>query len=107
MDQTITHHVGAPDKPRIGLACNGCGICCLAETCPLGRVVFLQRSGPCPALIWEGEAKRYWCGMILKPEAYISILPGAITRKLSPLFARWVAADIACDSDATIEDEQT
>jgi hypothetical protein len=39
----------APPKPAMGAACNGCGLCCLAEPCPLGIWVSRRRTGACKA----------------------------------------------------------
>ena len=32
----IRIHADAPAKPPVGAPCNGCGVCCLLEPCPLG-----------------------------------------------------------------------
>ena len=74
----------APAKPAPGAPCNGCGVCCLAETCPIGRIRFLQIRGPCPALRWRDE--RYECGLL------------ADAGPFKPLIARWIAAGKGCDS---------
>jgi len=78
----------APAKPALGAACNGCGVCCLSEPCPLGMLASLRRRGACTALRWDAGATRYRCGLTTLP------LPGALTR-------RWIAAGQGCDSDAT------
>jgi hypothetical protein len=98
----ISLHAEAPDKPEFGAPCNGCGVCCAIETCPVGRLRFLRKSGPCPALEWDAGARRYWCGMVRRTAAYLP-LPPALARLLSPLFARWIAAGRACDSQAVVE----
>ena len=79
----------APDKPAYGAPCNGCGVCCAAELCPLGRLVYRRKAGPCPALIWKPEDGRHFCGLATGP--------------LSFLTRRWIAAGIGCDSDAEVE----
>ena len=38
-------HAEAPPKPAEGAPCNGCGLCCLAEPCPLGVLVSRRRTG--------------------------------------------------------------
>ncbi|SFY18128.1 hypothetical protein SAMN04244548_02971 [Paracoccus pantotrophus] len=58
-------------KPRYGQPCNGCGLCCAAERCPLAAHVF----GPgdrCPAL--EAEGLRFRCGLIANPDRYAAEL---------------------------------
>ena len=50
-------------KPLYGQPCNGCGVCCKDQRCPLGARVF----GPgadCPALTEAG------CGLVLEPVRY-------------------------------------
>jgi hypothetical protein len=56
--------IGAPTKPREGEACNGCGACCAAEVCLIGRKVFGEDvPAPCPGLTFE--AGRYWCDLVV------------------------------------------
>lgn len=84
--QVIQIHPDAPPKPPEGKPCNGCGICCLAEPCPVGMVISLKRHGTCRALRWSDEETRYVCGLMAKP--------GVLRRIVS----RWIAAGIGCDS---------
>ena len=51
--RVIQIHPEAPRKPSYGLPCNGCGVCCLDEPCPVGVVVSRRRRGPCLALHWQ------------------------------------------------------
>ena len=48
----------APPKPAEGAPCNGCGLCCLAEPCPLGMLVSRRRTGACVALRWRAADGR-------------------------------------------------
>lgn len=68
--QTIHIHAEAPPKPALGAPCNGCGVCCLAEPCPVGMLVSRKRSGACVALVWRDasgtEPARYQCGLMLQ-----------------------------------------
>lgn len=98
--QTIRLHRSAPAKPAPGAPCNGCGICCAAETCPAGRLRFLQARGPCPALIWQEDAERYHCGLVTDPGRYLRWLPRTWQGAAERLFRRWIAAGRGCDSDA-------
>jgi len=75
-----------PVKPEPGAPCNGCGVCCLAELCPIARLRFLRTAGPCPALLWMPDLRRYQCGMLAGAGLF------------RPLIARWIAAGIGCDS---------
>jgi len=87
--QIVTLPREAPDKPAFGAPCNGCGICCAAELCPVGRIVFRRRRGPCPALTWQAPERRHVCGLAAGPFA--------------PLVRRWISAGTGCDSTATVE----
>ena len=88
-------HRAAPPKPAVGAACNGCGVCCVVETCPLARLRFLRRRGPCPALLWRDDEGRYRCGLLAEPTRWLP-LPEALARRW---VARWIAAGKGCDCD--------
>lgn len=90
----------APAKPAEGETCNGCGVCCALETCPAGRLRFLQRHGPCPALEWSASESRYQCGLLMRPGHYLSWLPSAGEHLASRVFSRWIAAGKGCDCSA-------
>lgn len=96
----IPLHPGAPPKPCLGAPCNGCGVCCTAETCPLGRLVFLKVRGPCPALEWDPQLSRYHCGLADNPERYLAWLPCPLRGLARPIALRWIASGIGCDSDS-------
>ena len=104
--QTIYIQPLAPPKPGEGAACNGCGMCCLAEPCPLGVLLSWRRRGPCDALRWQTGDKLYRCGAISEPKSVLQdALPGlfhglipALSFLLGSLAARWVAAGAVCDS---------
>lgn len=91
-------HAAAPPKPPAGAPCNGCGVCCAAEPCPLAMIVFRRRHGACPALDWQGE--RYACGLLLAPERHLRWLPRCGRRLAVRFVARWIAAGRGCDSGA-------
>jgi hypothetical protein len=103
-EQIIHLHRNAPAKPAEGQPCNGCGVCCALETCPVARLRFLQSAGPCPALVWSEEETRYHCGLLLKPSQYFSWLPKVAESAARRLMARWIASGVGCDCDA---DSQT
>jgi len=103
MARIVTLPSDAPDKPALGSPCNGCGLCCAAELCPLGRVVLRKSRGPCPALTWRPAEKRHDCGLVVAPKKHLPRLP----RLIEPLFVRfarrWIAVGIGCDSDVLVE----
>jgi hypothetical protein len=91
--QIIHIHPAAPPKPAEGQTCNGCGVCCLAEPCPVGILVSRRRHGACKALQWSEARQRYVCGMLAaRGEGFFS-------RMLARLIGRWIAAGVGCDSD--------
>ncbi len=105
--RTITIHRAAPPKPKLGATCNGCGVCCLAEPCPVGILVSRRRAGACKALRWIQSESRYRCGVVDEPRAFLPRwLPAraiGADRVLARLVLRMIAAGRGCDSDATIE----
>ncbi len=100
--RAIALHAASPDKPQIGDACNGCGVCCAMETCPVGRVVFLRKRGPCPALRWESGQTRYVCGLVWDPGDYLRWLPAAWRSGATRLVVRSIAAGKGCDCGAEV-----
>ncbi|MEW5885439.1 MAG: hypothetical protein AB1735_01885 [Pseudomonadota bacterium] len=97
----------APAKPALGQPCNGCGLCCLTEPCPLGIVLSLRVRGACRSLRWDASQARYRCGALLRLPAAAQSghqtmglrLPlGAWLRALwNRLALRWIAAGSGCD----------
>jgi hypothetical protein len=85
--QTIYLHVAAPEKPEVGERCNGCGVCCASEPCPLGMWLSRRRHGACKALAWNDEASRYVCK---------AASTGPRWRRA--LARRWIGAGKGCDS---------
>ncbi len=96
--QIVHFHVDTPSKPAFGAPCNGCGVCCLAEPCPVGILLSGRRTGTCVALRWSEQEARYRCGAVTEPA---SVLP-PLLRRIAPLFSRlarrWIAAGNGCDS---------
>lgn len=106
-ERTIPIFAAAPAKPALGAVCNGCGVCCLLEPCPLGVLLSGYRSGACRALRWQAQERLYRCGAITEPEAVLlERLPPALRRAAPGLAAllrlsgrRWVAVGAGCDCD--------
>jgi hypothetical protein len=102
MRQTIRIHPAAPIKPEDGQPCNGCGVCCAAEPCPLSLALLRHRDGSCPALLWSGDQSRYVCGLAADPLTYLPWLPRLSRPLFSRLARRWIAAGSGCDFDAEV-----
>lgn len=100
----IQIHAAAPPKPALGQDCNGCGVCCAAQPCPVGLFVLFQLRGRCRALLWQPEGSRYACGMVLRPADYLRWLPAALNARAGRLFARRIAAGSGCDADFELDD---
>lgn len=100
VNRVIHIHTEAPLKPPEGQPCNGCGVCCLAEPCPVGVLVSRRWKGACKALVWSDEAKRYHCGLMGR-----AMLAGARVSLWRRLWQRWVRRMISAGSgcDASIE----
>jgi len=94
--QVIWVHPAAPTKPALGQPCNGCGVCCLAEPCPVGMVLSRRCKGACVALRWSEASQRYVCGALVYPRetwGLWSYLPG-----LRGWVSRAIAAGKGCDA---------
>ncbi|MFN4005003.1 MAG: hypothetical protein ACK4J1_09900 [Hylemonella sp.] len=96
----------APPKPLPGQPCNGCGVCCLYQPCPLARLLRGRlRAGGCRWLRWEASGRQYRCAALAEPQAVLQALwprwLHALARRLAPLLRRlarrWIAAGQGCD----------
>lgn len=96
-----------PDKPSKGSDCNGCGVCCIAETCAVGLEAFGDSHQVCPALYWSENQFR--CGLMQNPFSFISpeqkgeYLNPKIHQfgeKLSAEYYQYlIGANVGCDSE--------
>ena len=93
-ERIIPIHTQAPPKPALGAPCNGCGVCCLFEPCPLGVLASRKRSGACHLLQWDDTHQRYHCGAV----AHAATLPWPVAVLWRRLALRWIAAGAGCDS---------
>lgn len=90
-------HPDAPPKPALGAACNGCGLCCLTEPCPVGMVLSRRRQGACIALRWIEPQQRYACAaLVWRGSNWLTRL---LERPLRVWMARMIAAGSGCDAD--------
>jgi hypothetical protein len=104
MDAVIRLHRAAPAKPAPGEPCNGCGVCCASEPCPLGAVASLRTTGACSALVWREEDGRYRCGLIVQPEMHLPAVLGRAAPMLAVAARRFVAAGSGCDCSLEVVD---
>lgn len=115
MNSRVIHiHPCAPVKPAEGDPCNGCGVCCLSEPCPLGVLLSGRRTGACEALQWV-EAQDdglgiYRCGALSDPhDVLLRRLPRTV-RSWVPILARglplvarrWISAGSGCDCSLSV-----
>ena len=100
--QVVELHPLAPDKPDYGARCNGCGLCCTAGPCPVAMVFLLQFRGECRALLWQADASRYVCGMVVCPDRYVRIIPQRLRERFGKFFASRIAAGAGCDFIAEV-----
>lgn len=96
-------HADAPAKPEQGAPCNGCGLCCLAQPCPLGMVVSRRRTGACAALRWSDEDHRYRCAMVSDPGSVTGWTHPWAVRVLSAWARRWIASGAGCDASLQVQ----
>ena len=90
----IVLHPEAAAKPAAGTPCNGCGLCCAVEPCPLGMLLSGRRTGRCVALKWRDIDGRYHCDAAESPQKWLPVLPKPLA---SRLVLRWIAAGQGCD----------
>jgi hypothetical protein len=93
----------APAKPALGETCNGCGICCLSEPCPLGVLLSLSNKGPCKALQWSQAEQQYRCGAL---GDHVSGGRG-VTGLRARLVGRWISAGSGCDCELEVSASPT
>ncbi|CAN5415804.1 hypothetical protein BH09PSE5_BH09PSE5_46130 [soil metagenome] len=103
MFQIIQIHVEAPAKPLVGQACNGCGVCCASEPCPVGALFSGRSSGACAALEWREDVGMYRCGLIEHPEAHLVRGLRWTAPTVSRLAKRYISAGSGCDCSQVVE----
>lgn len=105
--QVIRLHPAAPPKPPEAAPCNGCGVCCAAEPCPIGVLVSGRRTGSCAALSWNDAGGLYRCGLAGDPRQVLPWLPALAAPLLGRLARRWISAASGCDSSLVVEAPST
>jgi hypothetical protein len=101
MHQVIAIAREAPTKPTLGQPCNGCGVCCAAEPCPIGVLVSRSTTGRCAALTWQTQpVPRYVCGVVSDTRRFLPLSLRPLAGPVSRLARRFISAGSGCDSDA-------
>ena len=90
-------HPSAPPKPAEREPCNGCGVCCASEPCPIGILVSRRRTGACDALLWLEAEGRYRCGVVEEASAYLPVGLKGAAPILAKLVSRYISAGSGCD----------
>ncbi|MDR0216079.1 MAG: hypothetical protein LBJ15_19075 [Comamonas sp.] len=100
-EQVVFWQTQAPAKPAVGAPCNGCGLCCLAEPCPMGMLISRRCKGACAALRWDEEALHYRCGVLedaRRAASHSSAWRRGQGRLRLALARRWIVAGVGCDA---------
>jgi hypothetical protein len=106
--QVIHIHPEAPPKPPEGAPCNGCGVCCLAEPCPVGMLVSRKRRGACDLLRWSDAQGRYACGLLVDVAVDDAVVRSGplwrrMWRRLWQVWARrLISAGSGCDASMEV-----
>ena len=90
------HATPTVPKPPHGSPCNGCGLCCIDQICPLaGHIFGGAEERRCPALEPVGDG-RFTCGLVVRPKHYA---PWVKTRERNLRAGALVliGANLACD----------
>jgi hypothetical protein len=88
-------------KPLYGQPCNGCGVCCLLEQCPISEQLFGPRA-LCPALE-KADGGRLVCGLMVSAPTYIEG-PPELAKLLGEAFGVMLGAGSGCDGVMGPED---
>ena len=103
MYEVIRLHAEAPLKPEPDAPCNGCGVCCASEPCPLGVLASRRTTGRCEALLWQEDESRYRCGLVTRPAAYLPAGTRLAASLLKRLAERYISTGSGCDCDVRVE----
>jgi hypothetical protein len=101
--QVIQLHFDAPAKPAEGDACNGCGVCCASEPCPIGALISRRLHGECAALEWSDDSGVYRCGVARNPDKHLPAALRWLAPTLARLTLRFISAGSGCDCSMTVE----
>ena len=103
MPKVIMLRIDAPTKPSVGALCNGCGVCCMSEPCPVGMLVSKRTQGACKALEFSEREGRYSCSLVSDPTRRLPRMLHWSAPLVSRFVSRFIAAGRGCDSDVEIQ----
>lgn len=86
---------GPPRKPSEGAPCNGCGLCCALQLCPIAIEFIEAAEAPCPAMEYAGG--RFWCGLARYPSRYFGT-PASSDRLIRPMVQAELSIGEGCDA---------
>jgi hypothetical protein len=92
MNDTISLPPTIIPKPRHGMACNGCGLCCTLEPCGIAKALLGDIPGPCPILVYQDG--KYRCGYVLMEAEARAIKPD-----FEPLITNALGIGKGCDAE--------
>lgn len=78
-----------PQKPKFREPCNGCGLCCTAQLCEVGKLAFPEGTLPCPALSMSSDKTRTVC-MLVRME---------IDHGLEPILQKSLGIGMGCSME--------
>ncbi|WP_429532476.1 hypothetical protein [Pseudomonas silensiensis] len=97
------------EKPVFGDPCNGCGICCIAQVCDLGKELGDEQN--CKALLQNSD-RSFSCGLVVDPYQFMPESELTVWKfidvqgnghageeMLKQLNASLLGAGLGCDSD--------
>ena len=86
------------EKAPYGAACNNCGKCCEDQICILGKHLFLEEDGPCPALGYMMDGQSY-CGLVKNPRQFAPVRTAIHGPSVMKAAARLlIASHLGCDA---------
>lgn len=85
-----------PAYPGYGQKCNGCGLCCIDQPCPVADNLRVWKDGKCKALqLVDGV---YRCGMMTTPDKFTKYVPKNKRAEAAANIRRQLGSGVYCDA---------